>query len=72
MWQVELNGIKIAILCAVQSESVGKENWEGHTELDDVRILGREAVQMYEKKPVASSSAMTPRMVVPHDQVVLV
>lgn len=37
------------IRTAVQSESVGKENWEGHTELDDVGILGQ-AVKMYEKK----------------------
>lgn len=33
----------------MQSESVGKENWEGHTELDDVGILGQ-AVKMYKKK----------------------
>lgn len=37
------------IRTAVQSESVGKENWEGHTELDHVGILGQ-AVKMYEKK----------------------
>ena len=37
------------IRTAVQSESAGKENWEGHTELDDVGILGQ-AVKMYEKK----------------------
>ena len=61
MWQVELHGVKLWY--GLQSESVGKENWEGHTELDDVSILGQEMLWKCTKRNLPFSSAMTPGMV---------
>ena len=54
---------QIVMRTAVQSESVGKENWEGHTELDDVCILGQEMLWKCTKRNLPFSSAMTPGMV---------